>query len=54
MDAYINVGKQFYWLGSYDHYEEAVAARRNAEKEWKKQLCEKLDSEPPELLNAGD
>jgi len=49
--AYINVGKQFYWLGSYDKYEEAVAARKAAEKEWKKKLYEQMESEP---LEAAD
>lgn len=52
--AYITVGRRFYWLGSYDHYEEAVAARRKAEEEWKKMLSEKLDSDLPDLLSTGD
>ena len=39
--AYINVGKKFYWLGSFDRKEEAIAARKKAEEEWKTLLFEK-------------
>lgn len=49
--AYITVGKTFYWLGSYDNYEEAVDARKKAEEEWKKVLLEEPEAE---LLTESD
>ena len=36
--SYINVASKYYWLGSYENYEDAVAARKKAETEWKKKL----------------
>lgn len=36
--AYINVAKKRYFLGSYDDIEDAIAARKQAENEWKDKL----------------
>ena len=36
--AYITVSKKRYWLGSFDKYDEAVAAREKAETEWKEKF----------------
>ena len=45
--AYITVAKRFYWLGSYDRKEEAIAARKKAEEEWKEKILA-MDQESPE------
>ena len=42
--AYITVGKQFYRLGSFDEYEDAVAARKKAEQEWKDKFRKQMES----------
>jgi hypothetical protein len=36
--AYIDVGKKRYWLGSYEDYDDAVAARKGAEEEWRRRM----------------
>lgn len=49
--AYITVGKKYYWLGSYDNYDEAVAARKKAEEEWKMKLSEHVEHDLLEVVD---
>ena len=50
--AYITVGQKFYWLGSYDNYDEAVAARKKAEDEWKMKLSEYVEHDLLEVIDS--
>lgn len=51
--AYITVARKRYYLGSYEDFDEAVAARRKAEEEWMEKLLGKQDSEISELLDVS-
>lgn len=52
--AYITVANKHYSLGSYETKEEAVAARRKAEEEWKEKLLSGQVFESVELIGAAD
>ena len=47
--AYITVGRKYHWLGTFNRYEDAVAARERAEEEWK----DRLTAAQEEMMEAA-